>query len=127
MPRGKSKCVRAPLGSDGVRERPNGFAVKLPAPKCTSQYVWSMTWCEDPPATHIYRPAQAPASFKRLLGGLPLAAATGEEDAEGAAVEEGGTKPDRDGKEGANVALNWYPQYGGEREHVGGDGYDACS
>jgi hypothetical protein len=42
---------------------PNGLAVKLPARKCTSQYVWSMTWCEDPPATHLYaRRKRRPAS-----------------------------------------------------------------
>jgi hypothetical protein len=27
-----------------------------------------MTWFEGLPATHIYCPAKAPASFKRLLG-----------------------------------------------------------
>jgi hypothetical protein len=26
-----------------------------------------MTWCEAPPAIHIYRPAKAPVSFKRRL------------------------------------------------------------
>ena len=48
---------------------PNGSAVKLPAQKCTRRTVWSMTCFEDPPATHIYRPAEAPVSFKRRLGG----------------------------------------------------------
>jgi hypothetical protein len=47
---------------------PNGYALKLPAPKCTSQDVWSMTWFESSPATHIQRPAEAPVSFKRWLG-----------------------------------------------------------
>jgi hypothetical protein len=41
----------------------NGFAVKLPAPTCTRRAVWSMTWCEDPPATHLYaRRKRRPAS-----------------------------------------------------------------
>ena len=57
-----SRGGRRPLG-----KLPNGSAVKLPAPKCTSQFVSSMIWCEDPPATHIYRPAKAPVSFKRRL------------------------------------------------------------
>jgi hypothetical protein len=46
--------------SSGIAPRcgaSNGSAVKLPAPKCTSEYVWSMIWCEDSPATHIYGPA----------------------------------------------------------------------
>jgi hypothetical protein len=53
--------------------RSNGSALKLPARKCTSQDVWSMTCFEDSPATHVYRPAQAPVSFKRLLCGIGCA------------------------------------------------------
>jgi hypothetical protein len=47
--------------------RSNGHALKLPARKCTRRDVWSMTCSWRVPATHIYRPAGAPVSFKRRL------------------------------------------------------------
>jgi hypothetical protein len=59
----------------------NGLAVKLPARKCTSHAVWSMTWFEAPPATHIQRPVKAPASFKRRLGS-PIMRGTRHDDAQ---------------------------------------------
>jgi hypothetical protein len=32
----------------------NGHALKLPAPKCTSQYVWSMTWSWRAPGAQCH-------------------------------------------------------------------------